>query len=60
MTQIYPNTINAYVRDHPYNTLAKGLGKSIKWQFLMKFSTIYANVGLVSGSEKVLNCADVL
>ena len=33
---------------------------SEKWQFLLTFSTIYADVGWVGGSEKVQKCADVV
>ena len=42
--------------------VSKGTGwvGSEKWQFLMMFSTIYADVGWVGGSEKVQKCADVI
>ena len=33
---------------------------SEKWQFLLTFSTIYADVGWVSGSEIVQKYADVI
>ena len=33
------------VRDHPDITSAKGRVGSEKWQFLLTFSTIYADVG---------------
>ena len=33
---------------------------SEKWQFLLTFSTIYADVGLVGGSDKVQKCGDVI
>ena len=35
------------VRDHPDNTSAKGRVGSEKWQFLLTFSTIYADIGWV-------------
>ena len=46
----------------PRNTSAKGLGGwgSEKCQFFLMFSTIYADVGWVSGSEKVQKSADVI
>ena len=59
--------------DHPYITSANGLGgcgqQNCKWtggvwsaklQFFLTFSTIYAKVEWVSGSEKVQNDADVI
>ena len=39
-------------RDHSYITSAKGLCGSEKWQFLLTFSTINADVGWVGGSKK--------
>ena len=38
--------------------VSKGTGwvGSEKWQFLLMFSTIYADVGWVGGSEKVQKC----
>ena len=41
---------------------SKGTGwvESEKWQFLLTFSTNYADGGWVGGSEKVKKCADVI
>mgnify|MGYP007045447407 CR=1 FL=1 len=43
--------------DHPNITSAKGLNGwgQKKWQFLLAFSTIYADIGREGGSEKVQN-----
>ena len=45
---------NKFARDHSYTTSAKALGGWVqkKWQFLLTFRTINANVGWVDGSEK--------
>ena len=42
--------------------VSKGTGwvRSEKRQFLLKFSTIYADIGWVGRSEKVQKCADVI
>ena len=42
--------------------VSKGTGwvGSEKWQFLMRFSTIYAGVGWLGESEKVQKHADVI
>ena len=53
--------------DHSYTILRQQRGwwvRSEKWQFLLIFSSIYADVlrmgGWVGGSEKVQKCADVI
>ena len=43
-----------------YVSKMTGLVGSEKWQFLLKFSTIYADVGWVGGSEIVQKYADVI
>ena len=51
---------HVYIRDHSYITSAKVLGGFKKWQFLLKFSTVFMLIWLVGGSEKVQKCADVI
>ena len=54
ISQAYKGPSLYYVR--------KGTGwvESEKWQFLLTFSTNYAGVGWVGGSEKVKKCANVI
>ena len=43
-----------------YGSKGTGWVGSEKWHFLLTFSTIYADVGWLGGSEKALKCADVI
>ena len=47
-------------RDHSCTTSAKEQDGSEKWQFLLMFSSTYADVSWEGGSEKVPKCADLL
>ena len=52
--------VNDRLAGHPYITSGTGWVGSEKWHLLLTFSTIYAGVGRMSGSEKIQKCADVI